>query len=159
MSDIRKKTIAGLRAGDSFTITRTFTESDVLCYGDMIRDFNPIHYEEDFAAIKKLKARICHGLLVAGLCTEIGGQIAWFASGMNHRFRHPVYIGDTVTCRFTIREMHENGRARADLLYVNQRGETVMTGEIWGYIPVGHDREVLAEVVRRGDVHNKLRSK
>ncbi|MGD0275478.1 MAG: MaoC/PaaZ C-terminal domain-containing protein [Syntrophales bacterium] len=158
MSEIRAKTTMGLRAGDSFTTTRTFTEEDVSQYGEMIRDYNPVHYEEDFATVKKLKGRICHGLLVAGLCTEIGGQIAWFASGMNHRFKHPVYIGDTVTCRFTIREMHENGRARADLLYVNQRGETVMTGEIWGYIPTGRDRDVLAAIVKRGDVHNKLRS-
>jgi 3-hydroxybutyryl-CoA dehydratase len=158
MSEIRAKTIAGLRAGDSFTVTRTFTEADVFHFGEMIRDFNPVHYEEDFVAVKKLKARICHGLHVAGLCTEIGGQIAWFASGMNHRFKRPVYIGDTVTCRFTIREMHENGRARAELLYENQHGETVMTGEVWGYIPVGTDREVLGEIVNRGDIHNKLHS-
>ena len=67
MSHIRNKAIEGLKAGDSFSVSRTFTEADVLQFGDLSRDYNPVHYDERFAAAKSFHARICHGLLVFGL--------------------------------------------------------------------------------------------
>src|SRR5712672_1693491 len=98
MSHIRKKAIAGLKQGDSFTVSRTFTEQDTLAFADLSRDYNPVHFDDRFANAKAFRGRICHGLAVASLATEIGGQIGWLASGMNFRFKRPVYFGDTIDC-------------------------------------------------------------
>ena len=54
---------------------------------------------------------------------EIGGQIGWLASVMNFRFKQPVYLGETITCRFTIAEVDERRRASAEAVYFNQDGD------------------------------------
>jgi acyl dehydratase len=46
MSWIRKKTLEGLKAGDSFSISRTFTEEDVSLFAGITRDYNPVHFEK-----------------------------------------------------------------------------------------------------------------
>jgi len=84
MSHIRKKAIAGLKPGDSFTVSRTFTEQDTMIFADVSRDYNPVHFDDRFADAKNFRGRICHGLLVASLATEIGGQIGWLA--LRHDF-------------------------------------------------------------------------
>lgn len=98
MSYIRKKAIAGLTVGDKISVSRTFTEHDVMQFAAISRDYNPIHFEERFTKTKNLDGLICHGLLVASLVTEIGGQIGWLASEMSFTFKKPVYIGDTIDC-------------------------------------------------------------
>ena len=74
MSEIRRRAIAGLKVGDSFTIKRTFAEEDMIAFAVITRDYNPVHFDDRFAAIKNFNGRICHGLLVAGMLTEVGGQ-------------------------------------------------------------------------------------
>ena len=96
MSEIRRKAIAGLKIGDSFTIRRTFTEADMTAFAGITRDYNPVHFENRFAALKNFNDRICHGLLVASMLTEVGGQIGWLASVMNFRFKKPVYFGGRI---------------------------------------------------------------
>src|SRR5215831_566067 len=123
MSSMRDKAIAGLKAGDSFEITRTFTEQDTITFADISRDYNPVHFDRRFANLKGFPDPISHGLLVAGMVTEIGGQIGWLASGMNFRFRKPVYFGDTIVCRLSITEIDDRDRAKAEALFRNQREE------------------------------------
>jgi 3-hydroxybutyryl-CoA dehydratase len=156
MSDIRKKTINGLTKGDTFSVTRTFTEQDVIAFGEISRDYNPIHFDRRFVETKGFSKEICHGLLVGGMLTEIGGQIGWLASGVNYKFNKPVYFGDTVTCRLTITKMNEKGNAKAKAEFINQDGTVVMQAELFGIIPVGKDKEVLKIMVEEGDPTNKL---
>jgi acyl dehydratase len=147
MSDIRKKTIAGLKAGDSFTLTRTFTEEETLSFGEISRDQNPVHYSDEFARAKNLEGKICHGLLVGGMITEVGGQIGWLASGMNFRFRRPVYFGDTITCVFTLTDVDERSRARAEAVLSNQHGETVIDAWLTGVLPGPEEQEVMSAMM------------
>ncbi len=147
MSEIRKKTIAGLQAGDSFTLTRTFTEEETLAFGEISRDQNPVHYSDEFARAKNLEGKICHGLLVGGMITEVGGQIGWLASGMNFRFRRPVYFGDTITCVFTLTEVDERNRARAEAVLSNQHGETVIDAWLTGVLPGAEEQEVMSAML------------
>ena len=157
MSDIRNRTIKGLTKGDTFSVTRTFTEMDVMAFGEISRDYNPIHYDQRFVETKGFTQKICHGLLVGGMITEIGGQIGWLASGINFKFNKPVYLGDTVTCTLTIIKMNEKGKATAKAQFSNQNGTVVMEAELFGIIPVDRDREVLKIMVEEGDPSNKLR--
>ncbi len=73
VSGIRRKTLEGLKVGNSFSITRTFTEEDVMRFADLTRDYNPVHFDERFSGVKNFRGRICHGLLVASMISEIGG--------------------------------------------------------------------------------------
>ncbi len=158
MTDIRSRAIEGLKAGDSFTVKRTFSEQEMNVFAEITRDYNPVHFSERFAAAKRFSGRICHGLLVAGLLTEIGGQLGWLASRMDFRFKKPVYFGDTIECRLTITEIDKNGRSRATAIYKNQHGVIVLKADLEGIIPGIVEREIIASMVQRGDPTNKTRS-
>jgi 3-hydroxybutyryl-CoA dehydratase len=157
MSSMRKRAIAGLKLGDSFTISRTFTEQDTIAFADISRDYNPVHFDNRFANAKSFHGRICHGLLVASMVTEIGGQIAWLASGMTFRFKRPVYFGDTIECSLTITELDDRNRAKAEAVFKNQHNETVIEAHITGIIPSPPERRVIEAMVAEGDPTNKHR--
>jgi acyl dehydratase len=156
MSAIRQRAIDGLRPGDTFTLTRTFTEELTRAFGALSRDYNPVHYDRRFAEAKGFGGLICHGLLVGSLLTEVGGQIGWLASGIDFRFVKPVFPGDTVTCRFTLHEVDDRGRARASAVFTNQDGTTVVEATLAGRLPGEADRAVLAAMVAEGDPTNGL---
>jgi len=156
MTKIREKTIHGLATGDAFTVTRTFTETDMNIFADITRDYNPVHFDERFATAKKFNGKICHGLLVASIITEIGGQIGWLATGMDFRFKKPVFFGDTITCCFTISSLDEKNRAIADVVYKNQDGLIVLKATITGILPNEHERDILSRMVADGDPTNGL---
>ena len=156
MSQIRRKAIAGFNVGDSFTVQRTFTEADMLAFAEITRDYNPIHFDDRFAAVKTFTGRICHGLLVAGMLTEIGGQMGWLASVMNFRFKKPVYFGDTITCKLTITEIDARHRARAFAVYHSEEGNVVLEADLEGILPAKPEQNVLAAMVAEGDPTNKL---
>ena len=156
MSEIRKKAIQGLTVGDTFVVSRRFTEKDMLAFADVTRDYNPIHFEKRFSEVKSFPDCICHGLLVGSLLTEVGGQIGWLASEMNFRFKRPVYFGDTIECTFTIKEIDEHNRSRAEVIYRNQHGIIVLEADLAGILPGKPEREVLSAMVAKGDPTNKL---
>jgi acyl dehydratase len=156
MTTIREKAIKGLQKGDILTARRTFTEADTKTFGDISKDYNPVHYDDRYAAVKNMKGRICHGLLVGSMVTEVGGQVGWLASGMNFRFKGPVYFGDTIDCCMTITDIDEKGRARATAVFCNQQGERVMEAALEGIVPGKPERKVLDQMVREGDPTNKI---
>ena len=157
MSEIRKKTIRGLRVGDTFTVSRRFSEEDMIAFAHITRDYNPVHFDPRFSGAKGFNARICHGLLVGSILTEVGGQIGWLASVMNFRFKHPVYFDETITCRFTITAIDERRRARAEVVYLNAEGCIVLEAELEGILPDDSERRILAAMVAEGDPTNKLK--
>jgi acyl dehydratase len=71
MSEIRRQAISGLKIGDSFTVKRTFTEKDMIAFAEITRDYNPVHLDDRFAAAKQFNGRICHGLQVAAMLTDL----------------------------------------------------------------------------------------
>ena len=147
MSEIRKKTVEGLKVGDTFTVSRTFDEQDVQEFSNMTKNFNPVYFDEKFVNAKNLKGKVCPGLLVGSLVTEIGGQIGWFASKLDLRFKKPVYIGDTVTCSLTISCMARKGLTEAKAICRDQKGEIVLEAFLKGYIPVGPEIPLLNNLV------------
>ncbi|UMZ73467.1 MaoC family dehydratase [Natranaerofaba carboxydovora] len=137
---IKEKLKRGLEVNDCFTIKRTFDEKDMIAFGNISRDYNPVHYNEKFAKKKNFKDRICHGLLVGSMVTEIGGELGWLATEMNFEFLKPVYFGDTITCIFTIEDIDDSRRSRAKVVFRNQRDEIVLKCYLKGIVP--NDTEI-----------------
>jgi acyl dehydratase len=156
MSEIRNRTIQGLKTGDTFTITRKFTEQDMLNFADITRDYNPIHFDNRFTRIKNLDGRICHGLLVGSILTEIGGQIGWLAASMHFRFKKPVYFGETIQCKFTITDIDHKNRAQAQAVFRNEDNDIVLETDLTGILPGEAERKVLNAMVAEGDPTNKI---
>jgi 3-hydroxybutyryl-CoA dehydratase len=156
MLNIRSKTVAGLRVGDVFTVTRTLRKDDTLEFGNITRDYNPVHYDERFAEVKGFNGLICHGLLTGSMVCEVGGQIGWLATRMDFRFKRPVYFGDSVTCRVTITELDPNGKAEAVAVMTNQDGLEVVEAQLEGFVPGQAEKAVLKAMQAEGDPSNPL---
>ena len=156
MSEIRKQTIAGLQPGDCFAVSRTFTQEGATAFAEISRDFNPVHFDHRFAELKNFRGPICHGLQVASLLTEIGGQIGWLASEMNFRFKKPVYFGDTIQCTFTITELDDRNRAMAEAVFRNQQGEVVIEAYVRGIVPGSPEKRVMEAMMAEGEMGNKM---
>ncbi|MCP4666856.1 MAG: acyl dehydratase [Deltaproteobacteria bacterium] len=153
---IRLKAIQGLRQGDAFSYRRVFGQEETESFGDMTRDYNPVHYDTRWAKAKGYRSLICHGLLVGSMICEFGGQVGWLATGMNFKYIKPVYFGDTVHCAITITKIAENGAAEAEAYFTNQDGEQVCHAHLTGRIPLNRERELLEQMIKEGDPTNKL---
>jgi len=149
ISTIRERTITGLSTGDSFTIKRTFTEQDMIRFGDITKDYNPVHYNDRFADLKNFRSRICHGLLIGSMVTEVGGQIGWLGSDLCFSFKKPVYFGDTITCCFIIMEIKNGRKARAEITCRNQDGALVLVATLKGFLPTPEEVEVLDDLLNK----------
>ncbi|MBU1155552.1 MAG: MaoC family dehydratase [Proteobacteria bacterium] len=156
MSRMREKAAQGIQAGDVFSVTRTFSQEETEAFGHLTKDYNPVHYDEEFAGIKGFPQLILHGLLTAGMVCEVGGQLAWLATAMEFRFRRPVFFGDTITCTVTVTSVDQRGWAKAEALYTNQRGEVVVSAQMEGQVPMDESQEVLSRRLDQGDPYNPL---
>lgn len=156
MTGIRQRAAEGLQVGDAFKTSRVFTEDDVMRFARISRDYNPVHFDARFAKARNFAAPICHGLLTGSLITEIGGQIGWLASAINFRFKGPVYVGETITCRWVITAMDLTGRAQASITISNEDNVTVIEAEISGLVPGLAERKVLMQMLSEGDPTNGL---
>jgi len=153
---LRLKAVEGLKPGDSFTYQRKFTKKETLLFGDMTRDYNPVHYDERWTEGKGFKELICHGLLVGSMICEFGGQVGWLATGMNFKFIHPVYFGDSIQCSVTITKIEKNNRAEAEAVFFNQDNIQVCSAHMTGRLPIKKEKDLLKTMVQEGDPTNQL---
>ena len=56
MKSIRQRAIEGLQVGDSFTVSRTFSEQDIQDFARISRDYNPVHVDLPFARLRQFSA-------------------------------------------------------------------------------------------------------
>ena len=153
---IRIRAIQGLKEGDSFTYTRNFTEGETKSFGDITRDYNPVHYDLRWTNITGFSGLICHGLLVGSMVCEFGGQVGWLATGMSFKYIKPVYFDDTIHCTITITKIEKTGRAEAEAFFTNQNDEQVCYAHITGRVPLSKERELLKQMISENDPTNKL---
>jgi len=156
MMSMREKVVKGINPGDRFTVVRTFKEQDVIDFANITKDYNPVHFDARFSEEKKFKTTICHGLLVASLVTEIGGQLGWLATGMSFKFIKPVYIGDTVCCDLVINSIDEKGFAIAVADIRNHDGDTVIKSDLEGILPGIREKRVIKDMLEEGDPTNRV---
>lgn len=154
MKSPRERAAEGLKVGDRFTIVRCFSDDDIRQFAQISRDYNPVHCDTRYAALRGFKAPIAHGLLIASLVTEIGGQIGWLATGMSFVFKRPVYAGEQITCHWLIADIDERGHAKADVRIMNAEGITVLEATTSGVLPRTEEREHLKQMLSEGDPTN-----
>ena len=159
MSSMRQRAARGIKAGDVFRVSRTFSQLETEAFGELTRDYNPVHYDAEFARLKGFPELILHGLLTAGMVCEVGGQLAWLATRMNFSFLRPVHFGDTITCAVTIQSVDGRGWAKAEAVYTNQDGEVVVMGELEGQLPTGSEQELLSRRLAQDDPYNKRKER
>jgi 3-hydroxybutyryl-CoA dehydratase len=122
------------KVGDSAEFSKTITDRDVRAFADLTGDRNPVHLDGEYASATRFGRRIAHGMLGASLIsTALAGELPGPGSvylSQTLRFTAPVYLGDTVTARVTVKSVREDKPVvTLETVCVNQRGERVVEGE------------------------------
>lgn len=127
------KSIDEMAVGDWAEVAKTISESDVYTFAGVTGDFNPAHVNEHYASGTFFKRRIAHGMLSAGLIsnvlgTHLPGPGAVYIS-QELTFTAPVYIGDTITARAEVKELlTDKNRVILKTVCTNQDGAVVIDG-------------------------------
>jgi 3-hydroxybutyryl-CoA dehydratase len=98
----------------SAEFTKTVSERDIILFGEVSGDTNPVHFDEAFAATTPFKGRIAHGVLTASYISTVLGMDmpgpGTIFLALNVRFKAPVRIGDAVTAVCTVRDVNSEKR-------------------------------------------------
>ena len=123
-----------IQTGDCASLSKTFSEKDVLTFAEISGDRNPVHIDAAFASSTRFERQLVHGMLTAGLISAVLGMqlpgpgSIYLKQELN--FRAPVYFGDTITVTVTVTKVHEDKPIiTLETICTNQDGETVIDGE------------------------------
>lgn len=120
--------------GDGAEITRIIEQTDIDAFADLTGDHNPVHVDEEFAKTTRFGRRIVHGMLTASLISSVlANKLPGEGSvylGQTLQFVAPVFPGDEITARVTVKEIREDKPiVKLETICVNQLNEIVIRGE------------------------------
>jgi acyl dehydratase len=103
MKTVRGRTFDEYAVNDEIVSeARAVTEEDVVNFARLSGDFQPEHFNEEFASKGPMGARVAHGLLVLSMATGLLNQTGAFEGTsmaileMNTRFLKAVKFGDSI---------------------------------------------------------------
>jgi acyl dehydratase len=120
------------------TLGRTITEADFVIHAGQTGDFYPHHMDAEWCKSQEFGQRIAHGTLIFSVGIGMSaGEInpEAFSYGYDRlRFIRPVFIGDTIHVRLTIKEKRDYKRPEYGMVVegvevINQRDEVVLVCE------------------------------
>ena len=126
--------IVGQIARRSLTLTRRHVET----FAELSGDYNPLHFDEDFARRTKFGALVVQGGLTTGLlhaivAMDVPGPGSVFLS-QQWKFTAPVYVDDTITAEVEVLSVHATKPVtQLRAVVTRQTGEVVLEGEAWCY--------------------------
>jgi len=127
-----------LTVGQKTQRSLELTPLHVQAYAEITGDYNPLHFDSEFAAGTKFGRLVVQGGLTTGLlhalvAMDMPGPGTVFLS-QNWKFTAPVFIGDTITAEAEVLSVHESKPVTQLKVHVTrQTGETVLEGEAWCY--------------------------
>ncbi len=128
------KPLVGQTASRSLTVTAEHVSS----FAELTGDYNPLHFDEAFAAGTRFGRLVAQGGITTGLlhalvAMDLPGPGTVFMS-QQWRFTAPVYIGDTITAAAEVLSVHASKPVTQLRMTVRRHdGEVVLEGEAWCY--------------------------
>jgi acyl dehydratase len=134
-----KKYFEEFEIGESrMTLGRTITETDFVIHAGQTGDYFPHHMDAEWCKTQPFKERIAHGTLIfsvaIGMTASFINELAMTYGYERLRFTKPVFIGDTIRVKVSIKEMKDHKKPEygivTELVEVfNQKDELVMLCE------------------------------
>ena len=131
-----------VEVGDRAEFSKTITETDLALFAAVSGDFDPIHVDEAYARTTPFGRRIAHGGLSLALLSTVSALISRRARDRGSRgtsvslgydrirFLAPVFVGDTLTARYTVLELDPaTQRSRSSVEVLKANGELAVAGE------------------------------
>lgn len=127
-----------LTVGQKASRTMTVTPAHVRAYAELTGDYNPLHFDEDFAGRTKFGKLVAQGGLTTGIlhalvAMTMPGPGTVFLS-QSWKFPAPVYIGNTIIAEAEVVDVHTSKPVCHLRVTVSRHtGEVVHEGEAWCY--------------------------
>lgn len=130
---------------------RTITEADIVSFGSLTGDFNPMHMDAEYMKSHMLGQRVAHGMLTLSYAVGQAYQLGFMERtvlafrGLEMKFSQPVYIGDTVHVELKVSEKQAaerlgGGMITLDVKIINQKGTAVQKGT-WTVLVASRPKE------------------
>jgi acyl dehydratase len=127
-----------MEIGDTASRSLTLTAEHVATFAELTGDYNPLHFDEDFASKTKFGRLVVQGGLTTGLlhalvAMDLPGPGTVFLS-QEWKFTAPVFIGDTITAQAEVTSVHATKPVcQLSIRVLRQEDEVVLEGEAWCY--------------------------
>ena len=124
--------------GQKATRSLTVTADKVAAYAEVTGDYNPLHFDEEFASKTRFGRLMAQGGIAVGLihalvAMDMPGPGTVFIR-QEWQFTAPVYIDDTITAEATVVDVTpEKSRAKIDFVVTTQEGIEVLNGKTYVY--------------------------
>jgi alkylation response protein AidB-like acyl-CoA dehydrogenase/acyl dehydratase/putative sterol carrier protein len=127
------KALDEIRIGEKVEDTMVVTDEIVKLYAEMSGDYNPLHFDDEYAATTMFGKRIAHGPIGGALVARLLGMklpgLGTLAYNMKVNFKAPVYIGDELRAVAEATEkLPESNLCRISFEVFNQDDIVVMDG-------------------------------
>lgn len=129
-----------LTIGQSASMVKKITMNDLVLFGCLTGDTNPVHFDSEYAKNTRFKTRIAHGMISGGLISGVLGMqlpgtgTIYINQSLN--FCYPVYIDDIITVTITVKEKKEKNRVILNCVCTNQNDKVVTEGSAEVIAPV-----------------------
>jgi 3-hydroxybutyryl-CoA dehydratase len=89
---------------------KRINEADIEAFGLISGDFNPVHFDEEFAKTTKFGGRVVHGMLTTSLVSAAVARMPGIVVLLESYFKYtaPVRIGDVVRVEGEVVEKEKN---------------------------------------------------
>ena len=127
-----------VKVGQSAQRSMHVTRDSVKAFAELTGDYNPLHFDEAFAANTKFGRLVAQGGITTGLlhalvAMDMPGPGTVFLS-QNWKFTAPVYVDDTITATAEALSVHPSKPVtQIKITIKRQDGEVVLDGEAWCY--------------------------
>jgi acyl dehydratase len=121
-----------IEIGQKAIASKVFDRNSVEQFAALTGDYNPIHFDENYAAQSIFKKPIVHGPLVITLVTtlfakELPGPGSVYLSH-EIKFIKPVYYNDEITAVLEVTDISPKGHVFINTICKNQHDEIVIEG-------------------------------
>jgi len=127
-----------IEVGQKAKRTMKVDTASVRAFAAITGDYNPLHFDEEFAAKTRFGRLIAQGGLATGLlhalvAMDLPGAGSVFVR-QSWKFPKPVFIGDVITAIGTVKSVQQKrSMAEMEFSVSNQNGDVVLEGEALVY--------------------------
>jgi 3-hydroxybutyryl-CoA dehydratase len=144
--EVSDRPLESFTVGETASFTMEITADAIEAFAGLSGDHNPLHQDPRYASSTVFGRPIAHGQLVAASISRLAGH---FLPGrrcmlleVRSRFLHPVFAGDRLTYRGTVRHISAATRVlKVDVEVTNQEGVVVLRGAYEGQVLAGSSDE------------------
>ena len=128
-----------IQVGMSANYSQTIKDIDIKKFAAVSNDYNPVHFDDDYALKSRFKKRIAHGLISGSFFsalfdTKIPVPGCVYVQ-QTFNFKKPVYLGDTVIATVTVTSIDKIKRRVFFETTCKVKSKTVIDGYAELYVP------------------------